>query len=64
MSVLLEGDLTDDHPGLTDGATPRAHRVRPAGVVLYVRGAAALALHGRHLLVTAQDMRELGDWSD
>ena len=68
MSVFLELNITDDDPGLTDGATPRAHRVRPAGVILDVRGAAALTLHGRHLPATAhksqQQLRELEDWED
>ena len=52
MSVFLELNITDDHPGLTDSAAPRTHSVRPAGVILDVRGAAALTLHGRHLLFT------------
>ena len=58
MSVFLELNITDDDPGLTDGATPRAHRVRPAGVILDVRGAAALTLHGRHLPVWAHNMQQ------
>ena len=58
MSVFLELNITDDDPGLTDGATPRAHRVRPAGVILDVRGAAALTLHGRHLPVRAHNMQQ------
>ena len=60
MSVFLELNITDDDPGLTDGATPRAHRVRPAGVILDVRGAAALTLHGRHLTATATTERTGG----
>ena len=52
MSVFLELNITDDHPGLTDRAAPRTHRVGPAGVILDVRGAAALTLHSRHFLFT------------
>ena len=52
MSVFLELNIADDHPGLTDRPAPRTDRVRPAGVILDVRGAAALALHGRHLLAS------------
>ena len=58
MSVFLELNITDDHPGLTDSAAPRTHSVRPAGVILDVRGAAALTLHGRHLPVRANNMQQ------
>ena len=48
MGIFLELNIADNHPGLADSATSRAHRICPAGVRLDVRGAAALALDGRH----------------
>ena len=48
MSVLLELDVTDDDPALTDGATLGAHAVSPRAVALDLSRAAVLALERRH----------------
>ena len=48
MSILLELDVTDDDPALTDGATLGAHAVGPRAVALDLRRAAVLALERRH----------------
>ena len=48
MSILLELDVTDDDPALTDSAALGAHAVGPRAVALYLHRAAVLALERRH----------------
>ena len=48
MRILLELDVTDDDPALTDCAALGAHAVCPRAIALNLRGAAVLALERRH----------------